>query len=70
MTRTDTESNEEFNFNFLTSDKEDTTWVEQLSENSSLSCNSCRYFSGSLILPCAVNPSNVYDADNCPDYHE
>lgn len=48
----------------------DSDWV--LKEKSSKKyCIDCEYYDETTqILPCAVNPLGVHDADNCQDYHE
>lgn len=32
------------------------------------SCCNCKYYDNNPVLPCAVNPEYIYDADNCQDY--
>lgn len=47
---------------------DDTEWIKDIEE--SLSCQECEYYNDNILLPCAVNPSNIYQANDCQDYSE
>jgi hypothetical protein len=43
------------------------------SEDQDTLCQDCEYYNDDIeafILPCAVNPLNIHEAENCPDYSE
>lgn len=44
-----------------------------LEDKKDILCEDCEYYNGDIeafILPCAVNPPYMYNAENCPDYSE
>jgi len=48
----------------------DLDWVNELVENSDDGkyCGECEFYDNNPILPCAVNPEYIHDAENCKDY--
>lgn len=61
-----TPEDDEFIREFPTPNESDPEWVDKM-ENE-LSCQECEYYNDNGILPCAVNPEKIYQANDCLDY--
>jgi len=46
----------------------DPNWLNKIIEELPPTCSECVYYDGNEHLPCAVNPSEIYHAENCTDY--
>jgi len=49
----------------------DPNWLDKMVEELPPlppTCSECIYYNGNEQLPCAVNPSKIYQAENCKDY--
>lgn len=63
-----TSEDDEFIRAFPIPDEFDSESIPEVEQEKS--CRDCEYYTNEVILPCAVNPSNIYHAEDCNDYEE